>query len=44
MLKILSSGMLFQVAGNLTYYDIQKTYSDFTFNRWYILEMKRDAT
>jgi len=44
MLKILSSGMLFQVAGNLTYSDIQKIHSDFIFNRWYILEMKRDAT
>jgi len=36
--------MLFQVAGNLTYSDIQKIHSAFIFNRWYILEMKRDAT
>jgi hypothetical protein len=36
--------MLFQVAGNLTYTDIQKIYSNFIFNRWCILEMKRDAT
>ena len=44
MLKILSSGMLFQVAGNSTFSDIQKIHSPFIFNRWYILEMKRDAT
>jgi hypothetical protein len=44
MLKILSSEMLFQVAGNLTYSEIQNIHSPFIFNRWYILEMKRDAT
>jgi hypothetical protein len=44
MLKILSSGMLLQVAGNVTYSDIQKIHSAFVFNRWCILEMKRDAT
>jgi hypothetical protein len=44
LLKILSSGMLLQAAGNLTYSDIQKNHSTFIFNRWYILDMKRDAT
>jgi hypothetical protein len=44
MLKILSSGMLFQAAGNLTYTDTQNIHSTFIFNRWYILGLKKDAT
>jgi hypothetical protein len=44
MLKIPSSGMLFQVAGNLTYTDTQNIHSTFIFNKWYILGLKRDVT
>jgi hypothetical protein len=43
MLAFWSSGMLFQVAGNLTYSDVLKNHSSFIFKSWYVLAMEINA-